>query len=178
MPLTSVTIISPPNRGIRTALALISTQQTHSTQLHVSLVSDPLLFFVATSSCSFYHVISPFAPLFFCFSYKYSYIFSFTSRIFISFIRLSSISHASLALLFSSFYFYLSCLPPHSFISSSLYLSSAYASFTPFIVLKLPPVSTYSYTSSYLLLSPSTKPSPAPSSSHCSVDKTYLCVKD
>jgi len=76
-----------------------------------------LMFLFSSSSCSFYLVISPLASLFFCFSYNY--FFSFTFPVFISFIHLSSTSHVSSALPFVSFYFYLRCLPPHTFVSSS-----------------------------------------------------------
>lgn len=47
-----------------------------------------------------------------------------------------------------------------------LLLSSCYASFSPFIVLKLPPAPHYYYSSSHLLLSPPIKSCPAPSASH------------
>jgi hypothetical protein len=164
MPLFVKTTISPLNRGIRSLLtALISTEQIQRRVTCVP-IGVPLLFFVATSSsCSFYLVISPLASLFFCFSYNY--FFSFTFPVFISFNRLSSTSHVSSALPFVSFYFYLRCLPPHSPVPPLL-LSSCYDSFTPFIVLKLPPVPSYSYSSSHLLISPPPKSCPALSASH------------
>ena len=103
------------------------------------------------------HFIS-LASSFFCFSYNYS--FSFTFPVFISFIRLSSTSHVSSAL---PFILILPSLPSSTLFH--LLLFSPPAVMLPF-AFYCPQTASCFYSSSHLLLSPPTKPCPAPSASH------------